>query len=141
MSWLSKEKAMSILAVFLGLNLWAAEPMKTVDVVDPVWGKFIIKVEDAGQPVEEPIRVDLTVLCKDQREKANSVSPKPEELMNHDKICAFDRYTFDRETKILTLHFTTSETEEDEAKCKKHWKQEFAMKKICASWTTPKVLK
>ncbi|MGZ3722138.1 MAG: hypothetical protein ACXVA9_04355 [Bdellovibrionales bacterium] len=132
---------MTLLAFLIGSSLWAAEPSKSIDIVDPAWGKFTIKVADEGKPAQEPIRVDLTVLCKDQREKPTSVLPKPEELMKHDKICAFDKYSFDKEQKILTLQFTTSETEENEAKCKKHWKQDFEMKKICASWTSPKVLK
>lgn len=132
---------MSILALFFGLNLWAASPSKTLDVVDPVWGKFTIKVEDAGQPVQEPIRMDLSVLCKDQRVTPTSVVPKREELLNHDRICAFDSFSYDREKKILILQFSTSETENDEAKCKKHWKQTFELKKICAPWTSAKVLK
>jgi hypothetical protein len=125
---------MALLVFIFGLNLWAAELSKSIDIVDPAWGKFTIRVEDAGKPVTDPIRVDVTLLCNDQRPKPTSVLPAAQELLDHDKICAFDKYAFDRDKKILTVQITTSETVGNEAKCQKHMQQTFELKKLCANW-------
>jgi len=125
-----------IVPLMIAGSVWAAESGKKIDVIDPAWGKFVIKVEKAAKPVQNPIRMDVSVLCKDQRTKPTSVTPKEEELLDHDSICAFDKYTFDKEQKILTVAFTVSKTEDEVALCKDHQKQEFDLKKLCAPWTS-----
>jgi hypothetical protein len=124
-----------LLLALLTSVVWAADPAKSIDIADPAWGTFTIRVADAGKPAQDPIKLDLTLLCKDQRVKPTAALPSDETLINHDSICAFDRYIFDREKKVLTVQFSTSEVDGEEAKCQKHWKRTFEMKKLCTGWT------
>jgi hypothetical protein len=125
-----------ITALILAGSLWAVDNQKKIEVVDPTWGAFTIKLEKTDGPVQNRIQLDVSVVCKDQRKSPTSVTPKEEELLDHDHICSFDRYNFDKEQKVMTLAFTVSKTVDDEAKCIDRMVQTFDLKKVCEAWTS-----
>ena len=107
---------------------------KTTEIKDPVWGKIFLKIETDGEPVFNPDKLTVSLLCNDQRTKKNAVTPKEEILIDSDAICEFKGHEYDEKRKQLTIFFMTSEPAEGEAECNSPWTQSFDFKDLCSEW-------
>lgn len=104
-------------------------------VDDSKLGRLTIKVEDVGEPVQQPLLMSVTVECKDLRAKPNAAKPKREDLIRNRSICHLGEYAYDKKTKIMTVHFSTwTPSDKADSQCEQDWKQEFNLAELCEAW-------
>jgi hypothetical protein len=110
-------------------------PIKKQLAVEADAGNYEINLEFGfDKPTYEAIRMDLTVLCKDQRTAPNAAKPETEKLLDAEKICSLDDYSYDKKTQTLTVKYSTGKQEGELSSCKDHWQQKFDSKEICGQW-------
>lgn len=97
-------------------------------------GVLTIKLQDIGEPVYSPYLMSLAVTCNDRRAHPNAVEAKKVQLVSDKPICGFHQYSFDRDAKVLTIHYSTSAFVPGEAHCDEHWAQDFDLTQLCAAW-------
>jgi hypothetical protein len=112
------------------------EPLKKQIPVEDAIGKYEINMDFVMErPVTESIHMDVSILCNDHRANPNSAKPKTEKVLEGEKICAFDDYKFDKDSKILTLRYSTGQFDKnDEPSCDDHWERQIDTKQVCESW-------
>lgn len=108
---------------------------KTYSLKDSRLGDLDVKIVDVEEPAAYPLRMTISVLCKDNRVQKNSIKPKLESVLKDDKICHFKEYVFNKDSKILTVRFQTAAADDSgEFQCQAHWAQDFNLEKLCSAW-------
>lgn len=82
------------LAVFLAVPALANSSSKEIKIEAAGLGTIRIFSEDLGEPIAAPGRVTVSIKCKDTGETVQ---------MALFRLCKFESYSFERDTKILSL--------------------------------------
>jgi hypothetical protein len=131
-------KSLLIVTLLLGLANFAHaqddEYNREYAIKDKL-GVLTIRLQNIGEPVYQPYLMSLAVKCSDRRVRPNAVEAKKVQLVTDKPICGFHQYSFDRDAKILTIHYSTSAFVPGEAKCDEHWAQDFDLNQLCAAWS------
>jgi len=103
--------------------------------VDSSLGKATIHLDFGfDRPIPEAIHMNLDVLCADLRSTPDSLKPEAAQVLDGEKICAFDSYEYDQANDVLTVMYSTGGFEGEVPTCREHWKQSFDIKAVCQNW-------
>lgn len=97
--------------------------VKSFEIEEKGKGTLKVEVRDVGEPVYQPYRMTVSVRCRKDK--------KWDTLLTDEAICDFRPHEYAKKTKVMTLHFSSSEVAPGPAQCNAHWTQTFDLGKIC----------
>ena len=141
----SMKSILFVLIASAQINVFAkSNPVRTFSVQDSKLGELVLKIEDVGEPVQQPLVMSMTVKCVDNRGKSNSVKPKTEKIdlgivdqpdeTPHDRICDFRTFNFDEKEKSLTIQYTKTAMKVGPGQCDTDYSRKFDLRALCAAW-------
>lgn len=95
---------------------------------DEKTGTLSYTVVNLGEPAIMPYRLTVSLRCAG---KSADAKLSPGENLKNEAICQFREPEFNKETKVLTIHYSTSEFAPGVAKCNTDWAQDFDLKALC----------
>lgn len=113
-----------VFAAILSLPALAEGPLFSGMAGDEKVGILAYTVQDIGEPAVIPYRLSVTLRCPGK-------SAKGGEILKNEAICQFRAPEFDKTKKVLTIRYSTSQTQEGEGKCDADWVQDFDLKVLC----------
>lgn len=130
--------------LLFAVSLAHAEPVLYAgSVEDGKTGRLNFTVTEVGEPAVMPFRLTVSVLCVNGVGKGTRQKPTAGVNLKNEAICEFRKQEFNKTTKVLTLHYSTSEFTLGQAKCDTDWAQDFNLKVLCpeasdSGWARPK---
>ena len=109
----------------VSLAAFAEPPLYSGKAGDDKSGVLAYTVQDIGEPAAVPYRLSLTLRCPGKSFSAGG------EVLKNEAICQFRTPEFNKETKVLTIHYSTTETLKGQSKCDTNWAQDFDLKLLC----------
>ena len=133
-----------VLGLVLATAMVHAEPvLYSGSAEDSKLGRLSFTVTEVGEPAIMPFRLSVSVLCTNGVAKVTRIKPSAGVILKNEAICEFRKQEFNKTTKVLTLHFSTSEFTTGQARCDADWAQDFNLKALCpessdSGWARPK---
>ena len=111
-----------ILLLVFSFTTFAEPPVYSGKVEDAKTGRIDYTVVNVGEPAIVPYRLTLSLRCRGQ---------KAGDTLKSEMICDFRKPEFNEKTKVLTIHYSTSQTRLGQSKCDSDWAQDFDLKLLC----------
>ena len=128
------ETVLALFFVLMTLSSTVFGASESFMIKDAELGTLRVQIIEIGEPIYQPLKMRVSVLCKDRRLQRNLIQPTWQDVMPVQSICDFRPHHYDSNKRQLTLHFTTSEPTSGQAKCDAGWSQNFNFSELCSAW-------